>query len=317
MSSLSISEMRAYLSRTLSSINKNKINGLLAEIDFRNYVSNLGFSSRVSGGGWIVRSDARGEYDFAENTAVIFPENIYPNQEYPVSRTLPEPQRGLHTICATFHQIGIKSYYCAAIIDNEMSNKKVIWKVTELGLPEIQPYLDFPQSIPGFNGRKRNYNFERFHTDSSIIPEDAVSEEFSKEAVRISFNSHFFTEPSDVDGLFWGKEKTYPIEIKEKTRANDPKIGDYFGLDVGPFVKLAFYAAKKGNLHSMFVVREIDDEQTRNLIAWRFITFDQLAQYASWVFQPGGKGMTGGRSATVKIPANRFRELNETTLKEL
>lgn len=317
MTSISLEEMKSYLSKTLSSINRNKINGLLAEIDFRNYVSNLGFSSRVSGGGWIVRSASRGEYDFAQNTAVIFPETIQPNQDYPNTRNLPEPQRGLHTICATFHQIGIQSYYCAATIEEDNAGKKVKWKSTELGLPEVQPYLDFPESIRGFNRRQRNYNFERNHTDSSIIPENAVPEEFSKESLRVSFNTHFFTEPSDVDGLFWGREKTYPIEIKEKTRANDARIGDYFGLDVGPFVKLAFYAAKRGNLHSMFVVREIDDEQTRNLIAWRYITFEKLAQYASWVFQSGGRGMTGGRSATVKIPASRFMVLDEGALRSL
>lgn len=314
MSSLSINEMRAYLSRTLSSVNKNKINGLLAEIDFRNYISELGFASRVSGGGWIVRSDARGQYDFAQNTAVIFPETIQPGRDYSNDRTLPEPQRGLHTICATFHQIGIKSFFCAATIGED---KKIKWKSTELGLPEAQPYLDFPKSIQGFNERQRRYNFEKHHTDSSIIPTEALPEEFSKESLRVSFNTLYFTEPSDVDGLFWGKERTYPIEIKEKTRAKDPKIGDWFGLDVGPFVKLSFYAAKRGNLHSMFVVREIDDEQTRNLVSWKYITFEELAQYASWVFQSGGKGMTGGRSATVKIPANRFQDLDRNALESL
>lgn len=317
MPSFTIDEMRRYLAKTLSSMNSNKINGVLAEIDFRNYVSSLGFSARVSGGGWIVRSDARGEFDFAQNTAVLFPETIQPDQEYRSDRNLPEPHRGLHTICATFHQIGIKSYYCAATIQDNNADKRVVWKSTELGLPDVQPYLDFPQSLTGFNLRNRAYNFERYNTDSTIIPENAVPEEFSKESLRVCFNTHFYTEPSDVDGLFWGREKTYPIEIKEKTRANDRSIGDYFGLDVGPFVKLAFYAAKRGNLHSMFVVREIDDAQDRNLVAWRFITFERLAQYASWVFRSGGRSMTGGRSATVRIPANQFSVLNERTMSEL
>ncbi|MCK5027706.1 MAG: hypothetical protein KAS07_04770 [Candidatus Pacebacteria bacterium] len=290
-------------------MNRNKINGVLAEIDFRKYISDLGFANRVSGGGWIVRSDSRGQYDFAQNTAVLFPETIQFGEDYPNTRRLPEPQRGLHTICATFHQIGIKSFFCAATIEEGQDGKKIKWKSTELGLPETQPYLDFPESIQGFNKRQRRYNFERYKTDSSIIPVEAVPEEFSKESLRVAFNACYFTEPSDVDGLFWGKEKTYPIEIKEKTRASDNKIGGYFGLDIGPFVKLAFYAAKRGNLHSMFVVREIDDEQTRNLVSWKYITFEELAQYASWVFQPGGRGMTGGRSATVKIPANRFMDL--------
>lgn len=134
---------------------------------------------------------------------------------------------------------------------------------------------------------------------------------------RAEFVSEYYCEPSDVDGLFWGREKTYPVEIKEKTRAYDKDIGEYFGLDVGPFVKLAFYAAKRGNLHSLFVVREIDKADTRNLVAWRYITFDRMAQFASWVFQPGGRSMTGGRSATIKIPVDRFGILNAEALRSL
>jgi len=82
-------------------------------------------------------------------------------------------------------------------------------------------------------------------------------------------------------------------------------------------VKLAYYAAKRGNLHSLFVVREIDNEQDRNLVAWRYITFDQLAQYASWVFRGGGRSMTGGISATVRIPAEQFEILNSEALRGL
>jgi len=318
MASISLEEMKSYLSKTLSSINRNKVNGLLAEIDFRRYVSNLGFSSRVSCGGWIVRSDARGDFDFGQNTAVFFPETIQPDVNYNADRHLPEPHRGLHTICATFHQIGIRSYFCAATInENQSGGKRASWQSTELGLPEIQPYMPFPDSLQGFNPRRRPYKYERFHADTSNIPEHAVPEEFSKESLRVAFNSPFYAEPSDVDGLFWGREKTYPIEIKEKTRANDSSIGDFFGIDVGPFVKLAFYAARRGNLHSMFVVREIDDETTRNLVKWHFITFEQMARYASWVFRPGGRSMTGGRSATIRIPINQFKILDADNLRSL
>jgi len=314
--SLTIDEMRSYLSRTLSSVNANKLNGLLAEISFRQYISDLGFAERVSEGGWIVRSDARGEFNFGQNTAVLFPETIQPENLYPSDRTLPEPHRGLHTICATFHQIGIRSYFCAATI-NKSQEIQVNWKSTELGLPKIQPYMSFPQSICGFNPRKHKYKFERYDTETSIIPTNAIPIEFSKESLRVAFHSYYYTEPSDVDGLFWGRERTYPIEIKEKTPAEDKTIGQYFGLDVGPFVKLAFYAAKRGNLHSMFVVREIDNVTDRNLVAWRYITFERMAQYASWVFRPGGPGMTGGRSATVRIPAEQFEILDSEALKGL
>lgn len=83
----------------------------------------------------------------------------------------------------------------------------------------------------------------------------------------------------------------YPVEVKEKTPAHDRRLGQYFGLDIGPFVKLAFYAARRGNLHLIFVVREIDHEAQRNLVEWWHITFEQLAQYASWVFSGGGRSM--------------------------
>ena len=104
--SISLDEMRNYLSRTMSSVNQNKLRGTLAEISFREHVSQLGFSERVSEGGWIVRSDSRGDYNFAQNTVVFFPETLQPNADYPPDRELPSPRLGLHTICATFHQIG-------------------------------------------------------------------------------------------------------------------------------------------------------------------------------------------------------------------
>ena len=315
--SISLDEMRNYLSRTMSSVNRNKLRGTLAEISFREHVSQLGFNERVSEGGWIVRSDSRGDYNFGQNTVVFFPETLQPDTDYPPDRELPSPRLGLHTICATFHQIGIHSYYCSPIITRTNNQPEVAWKAIELGRPDIRDYNDFPSCITGFNERMRQYNFERYHNDVSAIPDQSVPIEFSKESTRVEFNTKYYCEPSDVDGLFWGEQLTYPIEVKEKTRANDRSIGDYFGIDIGPFVKLAYYAAKRGNLHSLFVVREIDNEQDRNLVAWRYITFDQLAQYASWVFRGGGRSMTGGISATVRIPAEQFEILNSEALRGL
>jgi hypothetical protein len=148
----------------------------------------------------------------------------------------------------------------------------------------------------------------------SRVPSEKVPEEFTKEHLRVVFQTHFFSEMSDIDGIFWGQQYTYPIEIKEKTVAKNPRVGDYFGLDVGPFVKLAFYAAKRGNLHSLFVVREIDNTDDRNLVNWWFITFDTMAQYASWVPMGGGRNMRGGASSVVRIPKAEFKALTAENL---
>lgn len=315
--SISLAEMRSYLSRTMSSVNQNKLRGTLAEISFREHVSNLGFGDRVSEGGWIVRSAHRGNYHFGQNTAVFFPETVHADSDYPHNRQLPSPRIGLHTICATFHQIGIQSYYCTPVIERRDGLPLVSWRAIQLGRPDATDYQVFPDCILGFNHRVRPYNFERHHNDVATIPDESIPIEFSKESTRVAFHSKYFCEPSDVDGLFWGERLTYPIEIKEKTRANSSSIGDFFGIDVGPFVKLAYYAAKRGNLHSLFVVREIDNADTRNLVEWRYITFDRMAQFASWVPQGGGTSMTGGGSSTVKIPVDQFNILDAQALASL
>lgn len=310
---LSVKDMSNYLSRSISSINSNKLRGLLAEIDFRNYLQGLGYGSRVSPGGWIVRST--GDSTFGSHTIAIFPEIILPGNQYPCTNPqLSIPTAALQSVGAALHQSGITSYFCAATIKTPNDAESVEWWFYQLGVPNPGPHQKFPFDIPHFEKRDRRYNFLRYNTDVANIPVIAVPEEFSKENLRVAFQSYYLTEISDIDGIFWGQQFTYPVEIKEKTAAINKQMGEFFGLDAGPFVKLAFYAAKRGNLHSLFVVREITDISTRTLKHWWFISFQDLAQYASWVPQKGGRTMTGGESAVVKIPKSKFKLLNANEL---
>jgi hypothetical protein len=314
MSSLDINSMRDYLSRSISSINQNKAYGMVAEIDLRNKLIELGYGDRISQGGWIIRNV--GNNLFGHFTSVLFPMTIIPGNGYAIERILEEPPLGLHTICSTMHQIGVHSFYCVPSIAANNNCDSITWHIKQLGIPVPPPYSSLNDTIANFSLRGRRYNFLRYHTNSQIIPEASIPEEFTKEHLRISFQNHFMSEMSDVDGVFWGQQFTYPLEIKEKTVAPDKsnKTGPYFGLDVGPFVKLAFYAAKKATLHSIFIVREIDNVQDRNLVNWWFITFDIIAQFASWIPQGGGRNMQGGGSTVVKIPKSEFKELNAANL---
>jgi len=309
---LSLQQMRGFLSKSLSSLNANKLNGLLAEIDFRERLGSLGFAGRVSAGGWIVRS--QGNREFGHKTLVLFPMAIEPDAAYPQGG-VPDPPLGLHTICATFHQIGIQSYYCVPNVTGDAA--ATTWMCKQLGIPKSLPYQPLSAIAEGFTPRSRAYNFLRYGTDAAQIPDGAVGEEYAKESLRVAFQSAFLCEISDVDGVLWGNQYTYPMEIKEKTVAADRNLGPYFGIDVGPFVKLAFYAAKRGNLHSLFVVREISDVSTRKLQQWWVITFELLAQFASWVPQGGGPTMLGGRSAVVRVPRAEFSKLDADTLARL
>ena len=315
MAKITLPTMKGFLRKSLSSFNSNKLNGLLAELDFRNHLGSLGFGERVSPGGWIFR---RTRENFGQRTVVVFPEVIVADKDYPVGAVIPDPPHRLHTACATFHQSGIHAFYCYPSITKRNQCELVRWDAVRMGVPmEKQPrdFLDAFADI--FVTRNRKYNPLRYNSKVRSIPNDCVPEEFSKEHIRVSFASRFYAETSDVDGIFWGEQHTYPIEIKEKTAAKSDDLGEWFGLDVGPFVKLAYYASKRGNLHSLFVVREIDHEETRRLVAWRFITFDQLAQYASWVFRGGGQGMGGARSAVVRVPKSEFKEVTAEELERL
>lgn len=74
---------------------------------------------------------------------------------------------------------------------------------------------------------------------------------------------------------------------------------------------------KERNLHSMFVVREITDTESRGLKQWWFITFERLAQFASWNQQGGGTNMQGGGSTVVKIPKDQFLPMSKAELDRL
>ena len=311
MGRLSPSSMSKYLSRSLASVNRNKINGILAEIDFRNQVSALGFQNRVSTGGWIVRDTGSGQFGHA--TVALFPAIVQPQQDTD-DPPMPLPPLGLHTICATFRQIGVRSYYCSPIVRADDQPEAISWMAMELGVPYSTAYQPLSTVLSPFRNRQKPFKYLRYKNDASTIPAGALAEEFFKESLRIAACTDHLLEVSDVDGIFWGQQYTYPIEIKEKTAAVDNRLGEYFGIDVGPFVKLAYYAAKKGNLHSLFVVREIADVESRALKTWWCITFETLATFASWTPIAGGRSMGGGASSVVKIPKHEFREMTADTL---
>lgn len=322
MPAVRLETVRRYLSGSLASnrqkgvLNQNKINGLLAEVEFRNLMRTLGFADRISLGGWIARRV--GPSTFGNDTVALFPEICSDVSALSEGRALIEPGRGLHTICSTFYQIGIRSFFCSLDIQNVEDPATFQWKAVRMGTPVEEPWELLSEAVrPLLAARTRRYNFLSYKTDVSRIPDAFVTEEFLKEHLRVSLQTEFRSEISDIDGILWGREKTYPLEIKEKTAARDNNLGEFFGIDVGPFVKLAYYASRRGNLHSLFVVREIEDTTSRALKQWWIIPFERLAQFASWNQQAGGTSMRGSASTVIKIPKNQFQALDRAALDEL
>jgi len=325
--------MRGYLRKSLSHkkqkkvqgappappvpLNKNKLNGLLAELAFRNEMGRLGFASQVSPGGWLARSTAFPGNSFGANTIALFPETVDLNTQYPAGRVSPVPQT-FQSVAAHFHRIRIRPFYCRPVLTGSDPEGDLSWTVEDLSAAHRFPTGPLANAFKGFKARTRNFNFLSNNTDTTTIPVGGLAEEFSKEHLRISAQTLFMNEMSDIDAVFWGNGPVYPIEIKEKTPVTtDEKFGDWFGLDIGPFVKLSFYAAMDKTMQSLFVVHEIADTTSRAHVAWWIITFEQLAKAASWNKVEGGSNMLGGGSSVVRIPKSAFSQLDATYLNAL
>lgn len=315
MPRLTEKDVRSYLRKSIPSLNQNKIFGIHAEADFRKYVASLGASDRISPGGWIFRK--KGPVGFGTKAIAVFPHSVRLHEDYsqaPDKTSIPLP---LHTICATMHQIGIESYYAHPVRLKKGDMQLLGWKFIQLGVPWDTAFTDLDVVFSDFRKRERNYQYLRHKTDVSGLSLPDALVQFSHDNLRIFVETAYMAEVSDIDGIIWGERFTYPIEVKEKVAASDKDIGDWFGLDTGPFVKLAHYAANRGNLNSLFVVREIEDQETRKLRQWLFIRFEELAKFASWVPRAGGQSMGGGRSMVVRVPRAAFSVLNAKSLSSI
>ncbi|MGC8647160.1 MAG: hypothetical protein ACP5T9_06490, partial [Thermoplasmata archaeon] len=174
--------MKDFLERSLSSINSNKINGLLAEIDLRNYLTGLGYGNRISPGGWIFRSVRhQNQGRFASSHVALFPEPVSAGTDYPVNPSLSySPPGNFQAVAYALRQIGIESYYCIPGFPSTNVPESVQWTLLEMASPS--PSLkSLDQVMAGFQQRKSNYNFLKYKTDVSAIPDQGLEVEFTKE----------------------------------------------------------------------------------------------------------------------------------------
>lgn len=313
-----LADMRDYLSKSLASLNKNKLVGLLAEIAFRKYLSSLGWENRVTPGGWIARPRRSEKNPAGELVLIPILKHTGETDEAAARRSAPFLLPALQ-----LHMAGVKAIACFASSPSHVPGDfpKLTWTCQEIrgtaGGAIQGKSTSFPQGLTGLSARVRRHAFLKYKTDTKDIPDVEIAGEFSKEACRVTFQEAWQVELTDFDGILFGKQKTYPIEIKEKSVGSDKATGDYFGLDLGPFVKLAFFNVRDTHLEGIFIVHEVGDGPDRPHRAWWMAKFGDLARHASWQPRGGGRNMLGGSSSTVMVPKWAFRPVNRETLDEL
>jgi hypothetical protein len=58
--------------------------------------------------------------------------------------------------------------------------------------------------------------------------------------------------------LLENQGRAYPIKFKSKTSLINASLGDWFGIDIGPFSKLSFYVSLSNNMEALYFIEEVD-----------------------------------------------------------
>jgi hypothetical protein len=308
-----------FLETQWSSINQNKVKGILSEVRFKTYLTQN--QVHFIKGGWIISP--------GKNTFINPPTRlricVIP-VSYPFSWSmLTSPAEGVLPAQASakayFNQVGIRTFFARPIQINQTSFQNPIkgnyptdYQIEFLEINHQGQFIPVPFStlMAGFPNRNGLQGLRCYQTGrlSPVAPPwndpATVTDLFWFEYVRYYIQCTYLVSNNDLDLFLVGNSgASYPIELKSKPSYRDSSFGDWFGLDAGPFAKLAFFSSRSMNMDALYIVEEIDSN-TGNPVALWGIKFSDLLGCCSWVPQPGGQGMGGGRSSTYKIPKVSF-----------
>jgi hypothetical protein len=317
-----------FLETQWSSINANKVKGIEAEVRFENHLNTAAMSGLyqfIIPEGWIISpGNIRLTNLPTKNRIAILP---IP-KSFTWSGAINSPSFSGQVLAHSyFQQADIKVYFaeCSTILNAaNQSNFAIPTRGSYLRSYDInfkkvgaQELVPVPTATvmnnfaPRMGARgMRAYALQRINRALPIwIDNQIVTNLFWKDYVRYFLQRYYVVSNNDLDFfLVSNSGRSYPVEFKSKTAANDSQIGDWFGIDVGPFAKLSYFISLSNNMDAIYVVEEVD--VNRNTLDWWAIKFSNLLKGCSWVQQSGGAGMGGGRSATLKVPKAIFTQLN-------
>lgn len=315
-----------FLETQWSSINYNKERGILAEIRFLDYLNSVPtLYDYIIQGGWIITP--------TKNTIVSIPPHnrivvIPVSQPFSWTIGLPPNNFSAQVIAHSFfRQVGMKVYFAepnpipTPMLENsfQVPSRGNYTRTYDLTFKEVGasglvtvPISSVMRNFISRNGNRGMRANAINRIDRTINPwtsTDVVTELFWKEYVRYFIQKEYLVSNNDLDFfLVSNSGKSYPVELKSKQPAQDSNIGEWFGIDAGPFSKLAYFVSLSNNMDALYVVEEVDSNYSH--VEWWGTKFSELLRGCYWVQQAGGTGMTGGSSVTIKVPKNIFEPLD-------
>jgi hypothetical protein len=317
-----------FLETQWSSITDNKIIGILAELRFKSFLK--ANNSHFIEGGWIMIPADNSIHPIPTKEKIcLLPLSHRFSWEPPGPPQVPS----LSGVAAYnyFRQVGMRACFTkpTGVVEANFqlpTRSSIRRQPAKYPLPygleflEISPsgalqLVPFSQVFANFPKRTTLGSRLRVNSTARIdatkqpwINDSVVAGLFWTEYSKYYVQLHHRTANNDLDLFLIGQSgSAYPTEMKSKTPVPDSSLGDWFGIDSGPYAKLAFFTANSMHTDALFVVEEVD--QSRNHVAWWGIRFTDLVKSCSWVPQPGGQNMGGGGSSTYRVPKKAFSPL--------
>lgn len=323
----SIAQAINFLETQWSPTNENKIKGILAEVRLKSFLET--HNTYFGPGGWIVIPGKTTNHTIPTRNKVCLIPRGWSFSWQTTNNTGAALSPAEISAYNYFRQLGIQTYFADPVTPNQANFSIPTPKNRNIRASYPKPYqLDLKQIGP--NGQLQSIAsssvFSNFPTrngnrglkcnalnriNSTAAPwndPSIVSDLFWFEYARYYFQVDYLLSNNDLDMYVIGPSgSAYPVELKSKEAANSTTLGQWFGIDMGPFAKLAFFTANAMNTDALYIVEEVDS--SGQFIDWLAIRYTDLVKACSWVGQSGGTGMTGGTSSTYKIPKAAFVSL--------
>lgn len=324
-----ISDAVLFLETQWPSINQNKVKGILAEVRLKSFL--LSSNTYFGPGGWIVvPGKPTGTAIPTMHKVCLIPRTWkFSWQTGGVGPALLSPSEV--SAYNYFRQFGVQTYFVdpkgpdesAFIYPGRRTSRKspaTFPRPYDLELKELVPSgelqtIDQEEAFSLFPRRSGQLGLKCNpvgRLNPAGVPwnaADTVSELFWFEYSRFYFQVDYLMSNNDLDMYLIGVSgAAYPVELKSKKVAQSDSIGDWFGIDMGPFAKLAYFTANAMNTDALYIVEEVD--VSGKFVDWLAIRYTHLVEVCSWVGQRGGTSMTGGGSSTYRVPKLAFSPLS-------
>lgn len=295
-----------------SLIVNNKARGMIAEIELENFVHR---SQKFLSGAWIISPKTPQFYQY-RYAVFVLPELYRDDQEITQAVDSWNKNRSFQAIATFLNASGIGVIVSGAI-GSSTTIDQLSWQNYLYADEQLNPSNNLFDRWPK---RGRSARGNSWHEDIKNRFSQASEAQLTALTLRQAFYYSYLkqhlhkslADPYDVDLFIAGFRGTVlPVEVKEKSPT---ERGD-FGLDAGRILMmLRLCLATQSN--GMYVIRQVDADEQRSFVAWRYTLLSDIVMGCSWNLQAGGRGMLGGMTQTVMLSGELFKPFHADLLTE-